>query len=66
MPDLFTNKLNDVDFKQYMLNKDEDRFETNYHFENIAVLGNVLLNSKANHTPNFTKLEEESVKTTGT
>lgn len=48
-----------------MRNSNEQEFETKYVFENVTVFGNVILNTKAEHTPDLETLDKEGIKING-
>lgn len=48
-----------------MLNNNEEKAPTNYYFENVTVLGNIVLDKNQLHTPDLAKIDREAVKTTG-
>lgn len=59
------NILNDVPVSNYMRNDLEDQLTTNLIFENITVVGNIIVDESQQHVPDLIRLDAESVKLTG-
>lgn len=62
---LIATILNNVPVSNYMVNDHRDHLQTNLVFENITVIGNIVLDDNKEHTPNLMNLDAESVKLTG-
>ncbi|GJQ67446.1 hypothetical protein Trydic_g5112 [Trypoxylus dichotomus] len=64
-PSIITPLLNGIEISEYMINDLGDKLPSNYLFHNLTVIGDVIINRYLQHFPNLTKLNETSVKLTG-
>nr|XP_023020988.1 uncharacterized protein LOC111509460 [Leptinotarsa decemlineata] len=64
-PHILTTVLNDINFSQYMLNNNNEKLETDYHFDTVSVNGNVILRNTAQHHPDVKQIGKEAIKTNG-
>ncbi|CAH0562664.1 unnamed protein product [Brassicogethes aeneus] len=62
---LRTNLINNRNINQFMRNTDQPQAKTNFHFENITIAGNLILDDNQMHTPDLKKIDADGVKTTG-
>lgn len=65
-PRLLTKFINDVAVDDLMVNSNTSKKYTKYHFDQIKITGDLMLNPNKIHTPDLNRLEEESVKMNGT